>query len=125
MSLISATESNSRIRRCGKNDDCSAQATLGQNPTTWLAILVVLAWSSSVGRAADEGQQPSSRPPTVRVAGIVLTWQHGDKEANYRRLEPLIPTEATLAGISLALDDLRRRGETNLRLNDSEHLSPP
>src|SRR5262249_13099170 len=28
--------------------------------------------------------------PTVRVAGIVLKWIRGDKEANYRRVEPLI-----------------------------------
>src|SRR5262245_47158119 len=27
---------------------------------------------------------------TVRVAGIVLKWVRGDKEANFRRIEPLI-----------------------------------
>ena len=29
-------------------------------------------------------------PRTVRVAGIVLKWVRGDKEANYRRAEPMI-----------------------------------
>ena len=29
-------------------------------------------------------------PPTVRVAGIVLKWIRADKEANYRRAEPMI-----------------------------------
>lgn len=28
--------------------------------------------------------------PTVRVAGIVLKWIRGDKEANFRRIEPMI-----------------------------------
>lgn len=36
-----------------------------------------------------------------------------------------IPTDATLAKVSLALDDLRRLGETDLRLNHPEHLNPP
>jgi predicted amidohydrolase len=90
MNRIPATESNSRIRRRGQNDACSARATLGQNFPAWLAILALLAWSSSVGRAADAPPQPSAKPPTVRVGGIVLKWLRGDKEANYRRLEPLI-----------------------------------
>jgi len=34
------------------------------------------------------------------------------------------PTDATLAKVSLALDDLRRLGETDLRLNHPEHLNP-
>jgi predicted amidohydrolase len=33
-------------------------------------------------------QEPPA--PTLRVAGIVLKWVRGDKEANYRRIEPLI-----------------------------------
>jgi predicted amidohydrolase len=32
----------------------------------------------------------SAKPQTVRVAGVVLKWLRGDKEANYHRLEPLI-----------------------------------
>ena len=34
------------------------------------------------------------------------------------------PTDATLAKVSLALDDLRRLGEIDLRLNHPEHLNP-
>lgn len=33
--------------------------------------------------------------PTVRVAGIVLKWIRGDKEANWRRAEPLIREAAS------------------------------
>jgi predicted amidohydrolase len=35
-------------------------------------------------------ENPRSTTNTVRVAGIVLKWLRGDKEANYRRVEPLI-----------------------------------
>lgn len=36
---------------------------------------------------ASAAEQP---PGTVRVAGVVLKWIRGDKEANFRRAEPLI-----------------------------------
>jgi predicted amidohydrolase len=43
---------------------------------------------------ADEGAQPLQQtgesPNTVRVAGIVIKWVRGDKDANYRRVEPKI-----------------------------------
>jgi predicted amidohydrolase len=48
-----------------------------------LSLFLVL----RVGQAADGA---GSRAETVRVAGIVLKWVRGDKEANYRRAEPLI-----------------------------------
>jgi len=65
---------------------------------------------------------------SVRVAGIVLKWIRGDKEANYCRVEPLIreaakkgaqivcTTECFLDGYAIAdksipLDDYRRLGE--------------
>jgi predicted amidohydrolase len=65
---------------------------------------------------------------TVRVAGIVLKWIRGDKEANYGRVEPLIreaakkgahiicTTECFLDGYAIAdksipLDEYRRLGE--------------
>src|SRR5690606_18925976 len=41
--------------------------------------------------AAVEADQPESR---LRVAGIVLKWIRGDKEANYRRAESMIRTAA-------------------------------
>src|SRR5262249_43023064 len=56
--------------------------------------------------------------PTVRVAGIVLKWVRADKEANYRRVEPLIreaarkgakivcTTECFLDGYAIADNDI-------------------
>jgi predicted amidohydrolase len=40
------------------------------------------------------------QPATVRVAGIVLKWVRADKEANYRRIEPMI-REAAANGASI------------------------
>jgi predicted amidohydrolase len=53
-------------------------------------------------RAAGDERQPDSRTTesTVRVAGVVLKWIRGDKEANYRRAEPLI-REAAADGARL------------------------
>ena len=65
---------------------------------------------------------------SVRVAGIVLKWIRGDKEANYRRAEPLIreaaakgarivcTTECFLDGYAIAdksipLEEYRKLGE--------------
>jgi predicted amidohydrolase len=42
------------------------------------------------GPMADAVTPSSAEPSSVRVAGIVLKWLRGDKEANYRRIEPLI-----------------------------------
>jgi len=67
--------------------------------------------------------------PTVRVAGIVLKWIRADKEANYRRIEPMIreaaangakivcTTECFLDGYaikdkSIPLEDYRALGES-------------
>ncbi len=41
-------------------------------------------------RAASDDDAAESRPPTVRVAGIVLKWLRADKQSNYRRVEPMI-----------------------------------
>jgi predicted amidohydrolase len=51
--------------------------------------------AASVGHAAELAQKPpgpaaDTAQQTVRVAGIVLKWIRGDKEANYRRAEPLV-----------------------------------
>src|SRR5262245_5140553 len=60
----------------------------------------VLALSAPALSAADEkGRDPAARP-TVRVAGIVLKWVRGDKDANYRHAEPLI-REAAANGARL------------------------
>ena len=77
--------------------------------------------------SAVEPQPAKSQ--TVRIAGIVLKWLRGDKEANYARVEPLIreaaangaqivcTTECFLDGYAIAdksipLDEYRALGET-------------
>lgn len=52
-----------------------------------LAALIAL-WSGPVDLQAAPAE-------TVRVAGIVAKWIRGDKEANYRRVEPLIRQAAS------------------------------
>ena len=78
--------------------------------------------------SAGEAQSVNANPQSVRVAGIVLKWLRGDKEANYRRAEPLIreaaahgaqivcTTECFLDGYAIAdksipLDQYRALGE--------------
>ena len=48
--------------------------------------LLAAVWPGFQTSPAAEPQTPSS----VRVAGIVLKWIRADKEANYRRVEPMI-----------------------------------
>jgi predicted amidohydrolase len=44
-----------------------------------------------VATAQGKGKADApAQPATVRVAGVVLKWVRGDREANYRRAEPLI-----------------------------------
>lgn len=87
-----------------------------------LTVLCLLA----VGCAAPALPEPP--PESVRVAGIVLKWLRTDKEANYRRVEPMIreaaangadvvvTTECFLDGYAIAdksipLDTYRALGE--------------
>src|SRR5438477_13126763 len=58
--------------------------------TTAALTAVAFCWLDLFGASAAEPQPPAARPQTIRVAGIVLKWLRGDKEANYRRIEPLI-----------------------------------
>jgi len=93
-----------------------------------LAFAGLLAFFGPSGVAANESQQQTANAPTVRVAGIVLKWLRCDKEANYRRVEPLIrqaagggarivcTTECFLDGYAIAdktipLDRYRALGE--------------
>ncbi len=79
-----------------------------------------------LGTLRAPGERRTSR--TVRVAGIVLKWIRGDREANFRRAEPLIreaaargaavvcTTECFLDGYAIAdksipLDEYRALGE--------------
>jgi predicted amidohydrolase len=85
-------------------------------------VLAAVSWGAPPARAEDKPE------PTVRVAGIVLKWARGDKETNYRRIEPLIreaakkgaqvvvTTECFLDGYAIAdksipLEDYRALGE--------------
>lgn len=57
----------------------------------WFGLLfcAVLA-ASRQELAAQSVKKPGTREQTVHIAGIALRWVRGDKEANYRRIEPLI-----------------------------------
>jgi predicted amidohydrolase len=68
--------------------------------TTAALTAVGFCWLDLFGASAAEPQPPAARPQTIRVAGIVLKWLRGDKEANYRRVEPLI-REAAAQGAQI------------------------
>jgi predicted amidohydrolase len=59
-----------------------------------LALFLALV-ASGEGKWAQAADKPAGPEQTVRIAGIVLKWVRADKEANYRRLEPLIREAAT------------------------------
>lgn len=90
------------------------------------ALLLTLAVICFTLRPAVAKEPASAK--TVKVAGIVLKWVRGDKEANFRRIEPLIreaakhgativcTTECFLDGYAIAdksipLETYRRLGE--------------
>jgi predicted amidohydrolase len=92
----------------------------------WVQVICCSALLSSIVPAL--GSEPEGPPPTVRVAGVVVKWVRGDKEANFRRAEPLIreaakkgaqvvcTTECFLDGYAIAdksipLDEYRGLGE--------------
>jgi len=97
-------------------------------------LIMDLACWAGIGGAAFPGQAAlitateESKAPSVRVAGIVLKWIRADKEANFRRIEPMIrkaaaggakivvTTECFLDGYaiadkSIALETYRALGE--------------
>lgn len=93
------------------------------NRYSWVGIVVMLVAAPCLARAGDDAP-----PQTMRIAGIVLKWVRGDKEANYRRAEPMIreaakngarivcTTECFLDGYAIAnknipLEDYRALGE--------------
>jgi beta-ureidopropionase len=95
-----------------------------------LSTVLLTATLAPSGRAAEPAAPTSPQPrATVRVGAIVLKWVRGDKEANFRRAEPLIrqaaagrakivsTTECFLDGYaiadkSIALDVYRALGES-------------
>jgi predicted amidohydrolase len=68
-----------------------------------LSVAVVV--TALVARASQTGAEQhavdkAGKPATVRVAGIVLKWIRADKEANFRRVEPMI-RKAAAAGAKI------------------------
>jgi beta-ureidopropionase len=61
-------------------------------------LAFVLKWGSVPAAAVDTKKPPAA----LHVAGIVLKWIRADKEANYRRIEPLI-REAARHGARLVV----------------------
>jgi predicted amidohydrolase len=65
---------------------------------TLYSLVVFVLWSSAIGCGpahstagrSPESIGPSSRPSSVRVAGIVLKWIATDKQRNFERVCPLI-----------------------------------
>jgi predicted amidohydrolase len=55
-----------------------------------LTILFVAAHLSATPAFADESSPDAKAGKSARVAGIVLKWIRGDKEANFNRIVPLI-----------------------------------
>jgi predicted amidohydrolase len=64
----------------------------------WLTLLGI--YLAGVATAEEPVAEPA--PGTVRVAGIVLKWIRGDKEANFRRAVPLI-REAAQGGARIVV----------------------
>lgn len=92
-----------------------------------LTLFLALSWLGVV-TPASRAAEPAQAGEPVRVAGIVLKWVRTDKEANFRRMEPMIreaakkgakivcTTECFLDGYAIAdksipLDDYRALGE--------------
>ena len=66
-------------------------------PRTALHLVMLVA---SVGFASAQAESHTNS--TIRVAGIVLKWVRGDKEANWRRLEPMV-REAAKGGARIVV----------------------
>ncbi|MCI0464513.1 MAG: carbon-nitrogen hydrolase family protein [Gemmataceae bacterium] len=79
----------------------------GASRGTWHPLLagLTLVLAVALGRslpASGQGQMAQPNQQTVRVAGIVLRWVRADKEANFRRIEPLI-REAAAKGAKVVV----------------------
>jgi hypothetical protein len=88
------------------------------------ASVELVLWASSwYGAKPDPQLSPAAELLAVGNE-FYGTWPEGDTVTD-RTFFTEVPTDATLAKVSRALDDLRRLGETDLRLNHPEHLNPP
>src|SRR6202035_5107594 len=67
-------------------------------------FLCFVLWLNSLAGMLDVGEVRAEPKPASRlhVAGIVLKWIRADKDANYRRIEPLI-REAAVHGAQLVV----------------------
>jgi predicted amidohydrolase len=65
-------------------------------------IIIVLALAGCSQQHPTQSVPTPTTQSTVRVAGIVLKWIIADKEANYRRVEPLI-REAAAKGAQIVM----------------------
>ena len=70
--------------------------SLRTHPALRIALAAAFLLSATFSTPAAE----PGKTPTVRVAGIVLKWIRADKEANYRRAEPMI-REAAAKGAKI------------------------
>lgn len=70
--------------------------------STLLMIAVSPFFTMAIVFAAEDSSTVLKPNNTVRVAGIVLKWIRGDKETNFRRVEPLI-REAAASGAKVVV----------------------
>jgi predicted amidohydrolase len=68
-------------------------------PQQWLAVLLAMVLG---GPLCLKAATAPTRDRTVRVGGIVLKWIRADKEANLRRLEPMV-REAAKGGARIVV----------------------
>jgi predicted amidohydrolase len=92
-------------------------------------MAISLSSTFAVTAVADEPVSASEPRETVRVAGIVLKWVRGDKEANMDRIEPLI-REATANGAEIVCTtesflDGYAIADKSIPLNDYRALAEP
>ncbi len=64
--------------------------TLAENGVKAVKLALALSAIVFLARIAIHAEDPEPKIPRVRVAGILLKWIPGDKEANYRRAEILV-----------------------------------
>jgi predicted amidohydrolase/HEAT repeat protein len=65
-------------------------------------LLLLVAALVGIGAAPRGAIADPPAQPSVKIAGLVLRWLRGDKEANFRRLEPMI-REAAAKGAKIVV----------------------
>ncbi|OHB78325.1 MAG: hypothetical protein A2V98_20475 [Planctomycetes bacterium RBG_16_64_12] len=71
-------------------------------PASVFAVGILVAALAAPASPAPQAEAAASGPASVRVAGIVLKWIRGDKEANFRRVESMI-REAAAGGAEIVV----------------------